>query len=298
MIHRGGQILELGEPAARLLVELARASGIDRDHALEDADDLARTLGLIVVRAQQIEGGLANLLVRVRGLDDPLEELRALLVVVGLGEQRLGRREGALGIAQAVEPHRRDARPVALAVLLRLTLEPALPELDQIRPALVALEQTLEALADLGIVGRQRQELLVVADRLVGLIGDILRELRSFAQQADAARTILGRFDRAVVETERIGPAFGDRIDDAEALQRRVRRRSESRDAHENLLEHGRIVTEPFVAEPARALTDHLGDLRLDGRSERFIIERDDLVGLIEVGREGLDLFPGAHRVR
>ena len=250
------------------------------------------------MRAQQIEGRLANLFVRVVRVDDPLEELRALLVVIRLGKQRLGRCECALGIAQTVEPHRRDSRPVPLALLLRLTLEPALPQLDQVGPPLVPLEQTLEALADLDIVGRERQEQLVVADRLVGLIGDVLRELRGFAEQADPARAILGRFDRAIVEAECIAPALCDGVDDAEALERRVRGRCEPRDAHENLLEHGRIVTEPFIAEPAGAFADHLGDLRLDGRSERFVVQRDDLVGLVEVGREGLDLFPCAHRVR
>ena len=92
------------------------------------------------------------------------------------------------GSLEVVEPHAGDARAAPLAVLLRLTLEPAFPQRDQIGPPLVTLEQTLEALADLRVVGDERQQLLVVADRLLGLVRDVLRELRGFAEQADAAR--------------------------------------------------------------------------------------------------------------
>jgi hypothetical protein len=162
----------------------------------------------------------------------------------------------------------------------------------------VALEQALEALADLGVVGRERQERLVVVDRLVGVVRDVLRELRGLAQEPRAAALVLRHADRAVVERQRVGPPLGDRVDHRQPLQRRVGRRRERRDAHEDLLEDLRIVAEPLVAERAGALADHLRHLRLDLARERVVVERDDVVGAVEVGRHGLDLFPRAHRVR
>ncbi|TMQ15852.1 MAG: hypothetical protein E6J91_12750 [Deltaproteobacteria bacterium] len=296
--HRRRHVVELGEPGARFLAQRARASGIELDHALEHADHLARPRRRVVVRAQQVERGLAHRLARVARRQDALEQLARLAIVVGLGEQRLGRGERALRIAEVVEPHRRDPRPAALAVLLALAIEPALPQRDQIRPALVALEQALEALADLAVLGRQRQEALVVADRLVGLVGDVLGQLRRLAQQAHPARLVAGHLDRAIVEPERIAPALGDGVDHAQPRKRRVRRRRQPRHAHQDALERRRVVAEPLVAEPAGALADHLGDLGLEVTREGLVVQGHDVVGSIELGRERLGVFPRAHGVR
>src|SRR5262249_45980341 len=138
------------------------------DDALEDADDLARSRGGVVVAAQQIERGVADRLLRVLRLDDALEEAARLLVALalGLGEERPHRGERARRIVQAVEPARRDAGAGPLAILLRLAVEAALPQRDQIGPPLVALEQALERRPQLGVVRGEREQALQVADRL------------------------------------------------------------------------------------------------------------------------------------
>jgi len=113
-----------------------------------------------------------------------------------------------------------------------------------------------------------------------------------------ASRLVARRADRAVVERERVVPPLGDGEDHREPLERGVRRGRELDDAHEDLLEDLRVIAEPLVAEAPRALADHLGDLGPDVTLERLLVERDDVVRSIEVRRQGLDLFPGAHRVR
>src|SRR5437870_11328960 len=62
-----------------------------------------------------------------------------------------------------------DALPI-FALELAQPLDATLPQRDQIGPALVALEQALERLLELDVVGRQRQEPLLVADRLLRLV--------------------------------------------------------------------------------------------------------------------------------
>ena len=47
----------------------------------------------------------------------------------------------------------------------------------------------------------------------------------------------------------------------------------------------------------AGAFADHLGDLGLELLRERLVVERDDVVGLVEIGCERLDLFPRADGV-
>ncbi len=298
MIHRRRQIAEVGEPRARLLAQLVRARRSEGDDLLEDANDLARPRRRVVVRAQQVECGGAHAGRGLLRLDDPLEQRAAVRVVFRLDEQHLRGTERVPRIAEVVEPARRDPRAAALAVLLRLAVEPAFPQRDQIRPALVALEQTLEAGVDLRIVRDERQQLLVVADRLLGLVRDILRELCGLTKQANATRPILVGLDRAVVQREHVGPALGDGEQHREALQRRLRCRRELEHARQDLLEDLGIVAEPLVAEARRALADHLGDLRFECCGQRLAVQRDDVVGLVELGGEGFGVFPRAHRVR
>ena len=123
------------------------------------------------------------------------------------------------------------------------------------------------------------------------------KELRRFAEEPDAPRLVLGGVDRAVVQPERVVPALGDGVDHRQSLQRRVRRRGELDHPVEDLLEDLRVIAEPLVAEPAGALADHLGHLRFDRASERFVVERHDLVGLVEIGCETFDFLPRRHRV-
>jgi len=298
VIHRGGQIVELGEPRAGLLVQRPAPGGVERDDLLEHADHLARPRGAVVVRAQQVERGVADGLAGGRRLEHALEQLGRLAIVVGLGEQRLGGGESALRIAEVVEPDLGDAQPAALAFFLGLAVEPALPQVDQLGPALVALEQALEALADLSVLGRERQQLLVVADRLVGLVGDVLGELRGLAQQPGAAGPIPGRLDRAVVDAERVVPALGVGVEQRQPGERGVGRRRQRADADQDLLEDRGLLAEPPVAELPGALADHLGDLGLEVAAERRIVELDHIVGSLEIIGESLGFFPCAHGVR
>jgi hypothetical protein len=250
------------------------------------------------VRAQEVERSAADAGGRLRRLDDPLEQRAALLVVLGLDEQELRGAQRVGGVAEVVEPARRDARAAALAILLRLRLEAALPQRDQIGPAVMALEQALEARVDLRVVGDERQQLLVVADCLLGLVRDVLRELRGLAQEARAPGAVLVDVDRAVVEREHVVPSLGDGEQHGEPLQRRLGRGSELQHAQQDLLQDLRVVAEPLVAEAARALADHLGDLGLECLGERLAVQGDDVVWFVELAGERFRFLPRAHGVR
>jgi hypothetical protein len=298
VIHRGLVVVELGEPGAGLLAQPAAAGGIELDHPLEHADHLARLAGGVVVRAQQIERGLAHGAGRVGGLDHALEQLARLLVAGRLGEQRLDRGERPRGVAEVVEPGRRDPGAGLLALGLGLALELALPQRDQIGPALVALEQALEPLRELDVVGGERQEALEVADRAIGQLRDVLRELRRLAQHPDPARLVLGRVERAVIEPEHVGPALVLRVDHAEPLDRGVGVRGQLEDPGQDPLDHLGLVAEPGVAERAGALAEHLGDVAGDVAAEDIAIGGDHVVRSIGLGGEVLQLVPRADRVR
>ena len=86
MIHRRLVVVELGQARAGLLAQRLARGRIEIDHALEDADHLARAAGGVVVRAQQIERGVALLVLGVRRDDDPLEQPARLAIVLGLGQ--------------------------------------------------------------------------------------------------------------------------------------------------------------------------------------------------------------------
>jgi hypothetical protein len=298
VIHRRLVVVELGEASAGLLAQRAAAGRIEGDDPLEDADDLARATGRVVVSAQQIEGGVAHRSLAVRRLDDALEQRTGLAIVLGVAEQRSHRGQGARRVAHVVEPARRDAGAGPLALLARLALEPALPERDQVGPPLVALEEPLEALAELLVLGGQRQQTLQVADGLVGEVRDVLGQLRRLAQEADAAPGVLGRLEGAIVEPQQIAPALALGVEHAEPLQRRLRLRRQLEHAGEDALEHVGLVAEPLVAEVRGALADHLGDLRLGPGLQHVAIERDDVVGLVVGGSESFDFIPRSGGVR
>ncbi|MBK7078261.1 MAG: hypothetical protein IPH44_38955 [Myxococcales bacterium] len=208
------------------------------------------------------------------------------------GGQGLGR------VAQVVEVTAGDARAALLALGLALALEPALPQRDQIGPALVALEQALERQAELVIVGRERQQALQVADRLLGLVGDVLGQLRGLAQQLDAAAAVLDRGQRPIVEAQEIAPALVLGVEHAQPAERGLRLRRQIEDLAEDALGDLGLVAEPLVAERRRALADHLDDLGVEPLLQRVAVGRDHLVGLVGVSRQLFELVPGCRRMR
>ena len=156
---------------------------------------------------------------------------QALVIVVGLGEQRLDRAR-----ARSADPRgcRATRRRCARGCFSRSFFDwpSSRPSHSEISSAHRSWRSSKRSrlCADLRVVGDERQQLLVVADRLLGLVRDVLRELRGFAEQADACACLsFVVVDRAVVEREHIVPALGDRVDHRQALQRRVRARRELR---------------------------------------------------------------------
>ncbi len=295
VIHRRAVVVELGQAGAGLLAQGPAAVGIDRDHPLEHADDLARPVGGVVVGAQEIERAVALVLLGVGGLDDPLEQRGGLAVVLGPGQHHPHRRQRARRVLEVVELAGRDPGPALLALDLAQPLEPALPQRDQLGPALVALEQALERRLQLRVVGGQRQQALLVADRLLGLVGDVLGQLRGLAQQLDAPGRVLDREQRAVVEPEQIGPALAVGVEHAQALQRLLRLRRQVEDLDQDALGDLGLVAEPLVAERRRALADHLDHLRVEPLLQHVAVQRDHVVGAVGRAGELFGLIPGRH---
>ena len=298
VIHRGLIVVELGQARAGLLAQRLAGLGIELDRALEHADDLARPTGGVVVRAQQIERGVAILALGVGRHHDALEQPARLAIVLGVGQERPHRGQRLGRVAEVVEVTRRDASAALLALGLGLALEAALPQRDQIGPALVALEQALERQAELVIVGRERQEPLQVPDGLLRLVRDILRELRGLAQELDAAAGVLHRGERAIVEPQQIGPALVLRVEHAQATERGLGLRRQIEHLAEDALGDLGLVAEPLVAERRGALADHLDHLGIEALLQGVAVHRDHVIGLVQVPRQLLELVPRRRRVR
>ncbi len=293
MVHGRGVVFQRRQPRARLLAQgLALVGRGHLDRGLEHADDLARALGALVVQAQEVERARPHVAGRAVVGDDALEELARRPVVLGLGQQRTHGFERARWLVQIVEPASGDAQPALLALLGPLILELRFPERDEIAPALVALEQALQRALELDVTGLERHQLLQVADRLVGLIGDVLGHLRGLLQELDTTRVVVGVLQRVIVEREHLIPALQAGEHHREPLERPLGVGVDLQDTEQDVLARGRVVAEPLLDQVGGPLAEGNGQLHRQVPGQHRPVQRSDLVGAIELVRERLDDVP------
>jgi hypothetical protein len=267
-------------PLGELAVEADLAARLDEgEGGLEDADDLAGELGVLVEGAQALERALADLGGGVGGGEHALEELAAAAIARLLVEQLLGLGEGGVGAAQAVEQALGDLQLEAGGGLVAEQREALAPEIDEVLPAALALEQALERGGELLVAAAQRHELLQVADRPRDLAGEVLGDARGLVEDGHPTITVADGGEGPVVEAEQVVPAAGEGEHRGEPLKRPLGGGVE----RQHPLEHGdlggRVLAEPFDVEAGRPHGEALGGVGGEVVADELAVEGGDLVG-------------------
>ena len=291
--HRVGGLPPRGDASAELPVqgELLVALREAQRHA-EHADHVLGAIGRLVALAQQIQRAAAHVGRRVLERHDALEQ-RQVGRLVGLGlEERADLGEGRGGVTEIVEIASRDALPHGERVGLGGLLGAAAPEMDELLPALLPLEETLEARDQLPVAGAQGEELREVVDGAIGGAGEVLRELRSLVEELLAARVVSGSGEAAVVDGQQLGPALADREDHGDALQRPVRLGIDLEHARQHAHQVGGVLREPLLVEAHRALPQRLRQVTAQILRQHGAIERADLVRSLRLLGELLQPIP------
>ncbi|MFO0651702.1 MAG: hypothetical protein U0326_36105 [Polyangiales bacterium] len=157
----------------------------------------------------------------------------------------------------------------------------------------MALIEALERAGHLHVAAVEREEAFEVADRALGLIGEVLGDVRGLVEERGAALAVVvaHALDGAVVEREEVVPPLGDREEHREALEgpRRggVCREGPLEQQHEAVGVGGPLVVKGHGAEPQRA--QHLCGQR---PREHVEVQRLDLFGPLEVAGFGLGGVP------
>ncbi len=268
------------------------------ERELEHADHLGLPALLVVARAQQGEGPLADVGLRFRRREHALEQRQRVGLFARVEQlARLGERRG--GVVQPREVAVRDARPQRRGLVRRDARGDARrPQADQRLEALLALEEPLERREDLGVSRARVGELLQIADRALGIGREVLRDVGGLGQQLEATRGRRCRGDGAIVEREELREARSGGERDGEPLEREGRRGVDLEHARQHADERGRVVAEPLGVEAGGPLAEgereRGGELRLEHGDE----EIGDLVGPLQVRGAGLERVPALGAVR
>ena len=173
MHHRSFVIVQRRQPRAGVVAILGVVDGIEFDRFFKNANDIRRTAGGIVVRTEQLDGVAAHGAIGRFCGDDAFDQCTGFAIVLGIAEQRTHGGKRMSRIVEVFEPHRGDARAALIAIFFLQRRQPAFPQRDQVGESLVAFEQTLEANAELMVLGRERHQALQITDRRFGTIGDV-----------------------------------------------------------------------------------------------------------------------------
>ena len=248
-----------------------------------------------MVVAQQIERALAHLGGRARRGGQLLEQLAGALVrglAARLGQQQANGLERAGRLAQVLEPGARDAQANGRALGRRRVLDAAVPELDQLAPGLVLLEQALESKRLLGVAGDAVEPAQVV-DGLLRLGRQVLGDLVGLVEQLLLARAIDLAGQGAVVEREQLVPALGHGQRHRQSLERPLRARRQLEHAGEHLGQSAVILPEPLLLKTRGALADRLRLIGSEVAREHALVRGGDLVGAVELAGKLFDCVPG-----
>ncbi len=210
-------------------------------------------------------------------------------------EEVFGGRECGAVVVERVEPGLRDAHARGHRGVGREERDARGPERDEVAVPRVALVEALEGAGHLHVAAVEREEPFEVADRALGLIGEVLGDVRGLVEERGAALAIVfaHALDGAVVEREEVVPSLGDREEHREAFEgpRRggVCREGSLEEEHEAVGVGGPLVVKGDGAEPQRA--QHLGRQR---SREHVEVQRLDLFGPLEVAGLGLGGVPAS----
>ncbi|MEZ4406387.1 MAG: hypothetical protein R3A52_07930 [Polyangiales bacterium] len=282
------------EPLGELAVHVG-ARGLvlgDAQGEAQDAQDVfvaARGLVVVLEVGDGAPGGVGD-----AGRGDALEERPRRRSVAPAGEELLGGAQGLGGLVEGVEPQRRDPRPRRVGRVGGEVRQALRPESDQVAEAPVPLVEALQRAGDLrvGVVHRELQ--LEVADRALGLVGEVLGDVGGLVEEEPAALAVVfgHRLDGRVVEREELAPARPHREQHRQALKGPVGvGRAQEHRAQERL--QGLGLARPLVVPRDGALTDAGDVVGAERPREGGAVARGDLVGVVEGAR---GVFGGAPR--
>ena len=188
----------------------------------------------------------------------------------------------------------RDAKPQLAGLGPGEHLQAEAPGGDQLGPALVPFQQTLERRRDLAVAGPQAEQLIEVADRARVITDEILGDSGRFLQHVGAPIQAAAHRQPGVVGVEHLAPALRHREGDDQRAEGPVGigRRLQHRAKHLDRL--GRVLAEAVGGETYGAVGQHpqhrLGHLGTEVRA----IEVQQLARPVLVGDDGrLQAFPG-----
>ena len=279
-LDRARVFAELDQAIAQLAQQRA-ALGAFRvaQPELDHAHDLLRLACVDQVLAQDLLRLAPRFGARAVGGENALEHVVCGVVIRSFGEHELGLLERLAVPLQLVEVTICDAHARLARLFRRLHRQARLPQRDQIGPALLALEQALEAARQRGIVGIERVQLEHVADRAIGRIREVLGDLRRFLEQAHATRGLIGARDCAVVRVEQLLPALGRGVRDRQALERPLRLRVAREHVLEPLAQLLAVFAVPGFVEAHAALPDVREHVRCQALREHVAEQRAHVIG-------------------
>ena len=207
MLHRPAVVAGDAEPGPELAVQVGPLVVVDEvERALEHPDHVGRAFAGVVVLAQQRQRATAQGQGGAVVLEQPLEQRAGFEVPGALFEQRLELVEGLAGIVESVEEARRDLDPQDPGLDRRERGQAPPPQVDQVAPPLLPLEQAGEVGLELGVAAVELELLDHVVGGALLLIGEVLGHVRGVVEQALARGLVGGDRERAVVDPEQLGP--------------------------------------------------------------------------------------------
>ncbi len=169
-------------------------------------------------------------------------------------EERLDRLERGRSLAQLVEPESRHPRACPARFVGPQRRQPRAQQRDELPVLALALVEAFERAGELRVSGLELLQLLQVADRAIGPVGEVLRGLCGVLEERSPLPAGRG-LEGPIVEREEVVPALGRVEDQLQAIERPVGGRIELQYALEDRDDPGRVV-EPLLVELHRALAD------------------------------------------
>ena len=299
LVHGLGVATEDGEPAAELALDGALLVGLGKAERLpEHADHVVGPVDDLVGLAQQAERLAPSILGAGVELEDGLEVATRLGIIRALTDQRPELLERLAEIAQPFQAADRDLETGRARLGHRQLRQQAAPQLDQVLPALVALEQTLERGHELGVGGIEHQQLADVVRGSTGLVREVLGYVGRVVEQA-AAFVLVGRLlQQPIVDRKQLGPLLSLGEHHGQPLEGPFGLDVALHDDAEQPGQPLGAVEVPDLAELHRALGQGAPDVLAERALEQLAVQIRDIVGPLQGVGQLFDVTPGSVVVR
>ena len=188
MIERAGDVAR-GRVGAHRTLDAGRSRRCalgEPDRGEQELRHARAGAGRFVAQAQGVERVEARLGRGAFVPEQPLEQPRERGVLVQVGEQHAHLGERRVGLAELLVQRGRDAKPQLAGLGAGEHLQAEAPGRDQLGPALVSFQQTLERRGDLAVARPQAEQLIEVADRARVITDEILGDSSRFLQHVGA----------------------------------------------------------------------------------------------------------------